>query len=81
MSSLTTNTPTPAAAHRANLLAEATVSAYIHEIAPRRRPPARAAAPGPCPSSPRTVGRRRLAPRVRVRPLASRRRAALELGA
>jgi hypothetical protein len=81
MSSLTTN---PASsAHRAQIVAEAVVSAYIHEIAPtdRRRERARARARQGCTESPRTIARSPLAARTHSRALAPRRRTALELGA
>ncbi|HEY3727712.1 MAG TPA: hypothetical protein VGL51_11090 [Solirubrobacteraceae bacterium] len=82
MSILSTHSTTPTtASRRANVLAEAITSAYIHEITPRRRPRARASFPNPCASSPRAVGRTPMIHRARPRARAPRRRAALELGA
>jgi hypothetical protein len=76
MSSLTTNPTTTA--HRAQIVAEAVVSAYINEISPtaRRRARARHSRPEP---SPRTISRTTLAARAGRRALAPRRRTALEL--
>jgi hypothetical protein len=83
MSSLTTNPAGRATAnHRAQIVAEAVVSAYIHEIAPPQRPRERAGARRSCAqSSPRAIARTPLAARTRRRALAPGRRAALELGA
>ncbi|MBV8990185.1 MAG: hypothetical protein JOY58_05015 [Solirubrobacterales bacterium] len=79
MSSVVRSPNTPSA-HRAQIVAEAVVSAYIHEIAPtgRERGPVRSR--GGC-SAPRAIARPAPAVRVRTRPLVARRRAALELGA
>lgn len=82
MSSLTTNPARSAAAsHRAHIVAEAVVSAYIHEITPPRRARARADVRRTCPPSSRAVGRTPRTARGRSRPLAPRRRTAVELGA
>jgi hypothetical protein len=80
MSSLTTNPTTTA--HRAQIVAEAVVSAYINEISPTGRRHERARARHSCPeTSPKTTSRTVLAARARRRALAPRRRTALELGA
>ncbi len=87
MSSLTTNTAR--GARRAQIVAEAVVSAYINEITaterPRERARARADAPasqGCAEPSPAAISRRSpLASRSRGRPFAARRpAAALEVG-
>jgi hypothetical protein len=86
MSSLTTNSPNRiTTAHRAQIVAEAVVSAYIHELAATQRTRERDRDRAPnrqrCPESPtRALTRSPLAPRVRDHALAPRRRAALELG-
>jgi hypothetical protein len=78
MSSLTMNPTTTA--RRAQIMAEAVVSAYINEISPteRRRERARPHHSPPQPS-PMTISRTRLAAHARRRALAPRRRTALEL--
>jgi hypothetical protein len=75
-------TASPTTAHRAQIVAEAVVSAYINEISPteRQRERARARHSRPEPS-PRTISRTTLAARARRRALSPRRRTALELGA
>lgn len=81
MSSVATN---PARrAHRAQIVAEAVVSAYIHEIAPAERGRERADAHAHRASSesPRRVAHSPFRTRSRGRGLASRRPGALELGA
>jgi len=82
MSSPTTN---PASSvHRAQIVAEAVISAYIHEIAApeRRRERARARTRDDCTeSSPRAIAPSPLASRARRRAPAPRRRPAFELGA
>lgn len=82
MSSLTTNPALPAAtSHRARIVAEAVVSAYIHEIVPRRSARARAGVRVTCPPSPGAVRRTALTARPRTRAHTPRRRAAHEFGA
>ena len=81
MSSLTTNPASSAAGHRAQIVAEAVVSAYLREITPPRRARVRAGTPNTCPGSMRAAGRTHLTARGRTRAPAPRRRAALELGA
>jgi len=78
--------PSPApnpvrSAHRAQIVAEAVVSAYIHEITAteRRRERAPTRARPACAESPRTTARAALAGRARTRALAPRRRTAPEL--
>jgi hypothetical protein len=83
MSNLTTNPASRAtSAHRAQIVAEAVISAYINEITPAERPRERARPRHSCTdSAPRAIGRTPLAARARSRALAPRRRTALELGA
>lgn len=79
MSSLTTN---PArSAQRAQMVAEAVVSTYIHEIAATQhtRKPARTR--GGCAESPNATARSPLAARPHTRARVPRRRPALQLGA
>jgi hypothetical protein len=85
MSSLTTNHASRVtSAHRVQLVAEAVVSAYIHEISPTEPPRERDRARQSCTrSSPgdSTIARSPLAARRRSRALAPERRTRLELGA
>jgi hypothetical protein len=81
MSSLTTNPASPAvvrpaAGHRAQIVAEAVVSAYLREITPPRRARVRAGVRDRCPGSARVAGRTPLTARTRTRTLAPRRWAA-----
>jgi hypothetical protein len=77
MSSLITNPSSRATTgRRAQIVAEAVVSAYIREITPSRRPPARSEVRQTCPPSLR-AGRPPLSARARTRQHAPGRRAAL----
>jgi hypothetical protein len=83
MSHLTTNPDRRAAgAHRAQIIAEAVVSAYINEITPtqHRRERARIRHSG-TDSSPRTISRAPLTAPARSRAVRPRHRHALQLGA
>jgi hypothetical protein len=81
MSSLITNPATataiPTSTYRAQTLAEAVVSAYIHEITPSWR--ARASVRHTCSPAPRVVGRASVTARLRTGRVAPRRGSALEL--
>jgi hypothetical protein len=83
MSNLTTNHASRVtSAHRVQLVAEAVVSAYIHEISPTEPPRGRDRARQSCTkSSPSAIARSPLAARQRGRALAPERRTRLELGA
>jgi hypothetical protein len=84
MSHLTTTNPASRAtrAHRAQIVAEAVISAYINEMTPTERPRERARPRHSCTdSAPRAIARTPLAGRARGRTLAPRRRTALQLGA
>jgi hypothetical protein len=83
MSNLTTNPASRAtSAHRAQIVAEAVISAYINEITPTERPRPRARPRHSCAdSAPRAIARTPPAARARTRTLAPRCRIAVELGA
>jgi len=83
MSHLTTNPARPAtAARRAQIIAEAVVSAYLNDITPTTRRRDRARIHRGCADvSPRPTARSPLAARARGHAVAPRRRAALQLGA
>ena len=66
---------------RAQIVAEAVVSAYIHEIAPSERPRERTRARRGCAETPKAFTRSADAARTPRRQFALRRRAAAELGA
>jgi hypothetical protein len=66
---------------RAQIVAEAVVSAYIHEIARSERPRERTRARRGCAETPNAVTRSAVAMRTPRRPFALRRRPAVELGA
>ncbi len=79
MSHLTTNPAT--GARRAQIIAEAVVSAYLNDITPTTRRRDRATHRGRADVSPRTTARSPLAARSRDHAVARRRRATLQLGA
>jgi hypothetical protein len=83
MSHPTTNPPTRAAgAHRAQVIAEAVVSAYINEITPTQHRREHARIRHSCTdSSPPTISRAPLTARARSRAVRPRRRNAVRLGA
>jgi hypothetical protein len=83
MSYLTTHPGTHAArAHRAQIVAEAVVSAYINEITPTQPPHGRARIRhSRADSSPRTVSRSPLTGRARIRAVRPQHREALQVGA
>jgi hypothetical protein len=79
MPSPTTNPTT--SAHRAQIVAEAVVSAYIHEITPTKRRRDHTRARQGHTEPPRTIARSPLAAQRHSRAAAPRRRTVLELGA
>jgi hypothetical protein len=83
MSHLTTNPRTRAAgAHRAQIVAEAVVSAYINEITPTQHRRERARIRHNCTdSTPPTISRAPLTAPARSRAVRARHRDALQLGA